>query len=49
MIGGLVFGLGIGMCLPRLCRRIDAWLNRCDTADPEAIDAFRRIYERGRR
>jgi hypothetical protein len=41
----LLTGVLIGMCVPRLCRRFDAWLNAGDTADPEALHALRRLYE----
>ncbi len=45
----LLIGVLVGMCVPGLCRRIDAWLNApVDTADPEALHALRRLYE-GRR
>lgn len=45
----LLTGVLIGMCLPTLCRRIDAWLDaQHSTADPEALHALRRLYETGR-
>lgn len=44
-MGLLLTGVLIGLCVPGLCRRIDAWLDAEDTADPEALDALRRLYE----
>ena len=46
----LLAGVLIGMCVPTLCRRIDAWLDGpADTADPEALHALRRLYDQDRR
>lgn len=44
-MGLLLTGVLIGLCLPSLCRRVDAWLDAGDTADPEGLDALRRLYE----
>lgn len=45
MIAGLLFGTVIGLALRPMCERIDAWLDRPDTTEPEALDALRRLYE----